>query len=348
MRWPDGTPAVGAHVQFDLSGGTKLSLSQRAEVRWLKGREVYAAGIAEVSAAGQFAIPAADATEVTLRVTTVDRGHLIGEAPTHQVSAPATPQITLPFPVTVRAIQDGQLVPHARILIHGYPPHRAGRDGTSRLLLMTDASLRAEQGPARSPWQSLASNQLEQTIDMVMTNQLVELSVDFDGEIPLRNARFHWQCVDGRQATRDLTRDQDSGPFRLLLDPAKYLLRVSASEAEGNGKFLLPIKRAVNTRQTSELELTARFGGTFVLQVIDDRGRYVAGNCAVRGVDGKDLMLDLNVAGQPGAFAAETARCREILPPGPYALVIDLNGPTKHKRYMQIKPFETAAVVLRL
>ena len=38
----------------------------------------------------------------------------------------------------------------------------------------------------------------------------------------------------------------------------------------------------------------------------------------------------------------------DVLEPGPYELLIDIDDSGKHKRYMQIKPLETTPVVLRL
>ncbi len=348
VLWPDRTPAVGAQLRFVLGDGIKLALSKHAEVMWQQSGSVVANGIAEIDDKGRFSVPTAPSAAATLTVIAVGKTRIIGKLPTQHVGAPATTEIMLPFPVTVRAVHDGQLVPHARVLIHGHSPHRAEADGTSSVLFATDAMARAEQGPLRSPWQSLASSHLEQTIDMVMRNQLVELQIEFDGKIRVRNAQFTWQCADGRKATETLSRGDSSGPFRMWLDPGDYELHVSAGRGERNGTFLLPIDRTFNTRTTNKLVLPARFGGTFALQVLDDRGRYVAGSCTVRGVDGKKRMVRMEVGGKPGVFGAKTARCTDILAPGPYELLIDIDGFAQHKRYVQIKMFEVAPVVVRL
>ena len=346
--WPDQTPVAAAMVRFQHQGGTRLTISHQAEVRWQPGGAVQAGGVVTSDAQGRFCVPASDASEVTLSVVAVDGTRIVGQLPEHQVTVPATPKITLPFPVTLRAIYEDQLVPHARVLVHGDSPHRARPDGTLSLLLATEAIVRTEQGPVRSAWLSLASNQLRQTVDMIMENRLVELEIELDGEVPIHNAHFHWRCTDGRRATELLTRHDTGSPFGLLLEPGDYSLRVSAGNATDNSNYLIAVKRSFNTRQTNRLVLPARFGGKFVLQVIDTQGHYVAGRCTVRGIDGAEHLLDLNVEGQPGAFAATTTRCNDVLPAGPYELVIDVGGPSKHRRYMQIKPFETTPVVLRL
>jgi hypothetical protein len=59
-------------------------------------------------------------------------------------------------------------------------------------------------------------------------------------------------------------------------------------------------------------------------------------------------MVRMKVGGKPGVFGAKTARCTDILAPGPYELLIDIDGFAQHKRYVQIKMFEVAPVVVRL
>lgn len=348
VSWPDDTPIPNARVRFDIGAGTKLSLGYNAELLWQADGSVLSGGVADVDREGRFKIPTPPGAAATLQLQDIGELRIIGELPKQRVGAAASAELMIPFPVTIRAIHRGQLTPHARVLVHGKLPHRAGPDGTSRILIATDAMVRAELGPLRSPWQSIASSHLEQTIDMVMSNQLVEVQIEFEGKAPVRNAQFRWKCQDGRQATERLTRGDSSGPFRLWLEPDNYTLRATAGPGERNGTYLLPVERTFSTRDTLELTLPAEFGGTFKLQVFDQLGRFVAGKCSVRGVDGKERLVHMKNGSEPGVFGAETSRCTSVLPPGPYELLIDVDGSGQHKRYVQIKALETTPVVLRL
>lgn len=106
---------------------------------------------------------------------------------------------------------------------------------------------------------------LQRSLRGVMSNQLVELQVEFDSKITVRTAKFTWKCADGRKATETLKRGDNSGPFRLWLDPGDYELHVAAGSGERNGTFLLPVDRTFNTRSINKLVLPARFGSSFVL-----------------------------------------------------------------------------------
>jgi len=360
--WPDDTPIQNARVRFDVGddngndngngndndNGIKLSLGYNSELLWQPDGSVLSVGIADVDREGRFKIPTPPGATAIIHVQDIGELRIIGELPKQRLGASATAELMMPFPVTIRAIHRGQLKPHARVLVHGKQPHRAGPDGTSRVLIATEAMVRTELGPMRSPWQSIASSHLEQTVDMVMSNQLVEVQIEFKGKAPVRNALFTWKCQDGRQATERLTRGDNSGPFRLWLEPDNYTLRASAGPGERNGTYLLPVERTFSTRDTKQLTLPAEFGGTFKLQVFDERGRFMAGKCSVRGVDGKERIVHMKNGAKPGEFGAETSQCTSVLPPGPYELLIDVGGSGQHKRYVQIKALETTPVVLRL
>ncbi|MGK0203309.1 MAG: hypothetical protein ACI9S9_002387, partial [Planctomycetota bacterium] len=257
-------------------------------------------------------------------------------------------------PITLRAIHLGQLVPYARMLMHGLPPQRSAADGTLRALIATNAIARAERGALRSPWLSISSSQLRQTVDFDMVNELAALHVEFKGEFPVRNAAFHWKCDDGRELTERLHRGDNSGPFEIWLEPGNYELLVGPTAGERNGTFLLPITRKFNIRSTSasspalQLDLQAKFGGSFRLQVLNENSQYLAGKIVVRSARGKEHLVQMTGDGEPGSFRAELTTCEDNLPPGPYELIIDLGAKGVHKRYVTIKQREQSPVALRL
>lgn len=354
VQWPNGEPVAGARVQFGCAEGNQLELSANAEIRWQMNGSMVACGITTVDRHGHFSIPASAGAELDLQVVAANDLPIIGELSKHRVVAPVEQMITLPFPVDLRAIHEGQLVPYARILMHGRPPLRARADGTRTALIATDAMVRAEQGALRSPWQSIASSQLEQTVDFHMANELAALHVEFEGEFPIRNAAFHWQCKDGRKQTERLQRGDSSGPFEIWLEPGDYELRVEATDGERNGTYLLPITRNFNIRQKAptgpalRLDLPAKFGGTFVMHVLDDKGQFLGGKLTVRDSMDKDRLVRMTGDGKPGTFPAERTTCQDVLPPGPYELIIDLGAKGVHRRYVVIKARETSPVALRL
>ncbi|MGK0435240.1 MAG: hypothetical protein ACJA0V_004399, partial [Planctomycetota bacterium] len=121
-----------------------------------------------------------------------------------------------------------------------------------------------------------------------------------------------------------------------------------------NGTFLLPITRKFHIRQMGangaamRLNLQAKFGGKFVLQVLGKNSQYLGGKILARSANGKERVLQMTGDGKPGTFEAELTTCQDNLPPGPYELVIDLGAQGVHTRYVTIKLLETTPVALRL
>jgi len=354
IQWPDLEPVRGARVRFTTNQGTKLELSSAAELHWQANGTITANGTATVDHHGRFRIPASPGAQLDLQVVDANEVLTIGELMLYSVVAPVEQIITVPFPVTLRAIHQGQLVPHARILMHGLPPQRTQADGTLSALIAANAMVRAERGALRSPWQSIASSQLRQTIDFDMINELTVMQIEFDGEFPVRNAAFHWKCDDGRKLTERLHRSDNSGPFELWLEPGNYELHVGPTAGERNGTFLLPITRQFQIGKTStseparQLSLHAKLGGKFALQVLDENSRHLGGEVLVRSARGKEYVVQMTGDGKPGSFRDELTTCEDNLPPGPYELVIDLGARGVHLRYVTIKQRETAPVTLRL
>jgi hypothetical protein len=354
IQWPDLEPIQGARVRFASREGTKLELSPSAEIRWQTNGTIVANGTTNVGRSGRFTIPASPGALLDLRVVDANEILIVGELMLYSVVAPIEQIITVPYPVTLRAIHQGQLVPHARILMHGLPPQRTRADGTLRAVVATNAMVRAEQGALRSPWQSVSSSQLRQTIDCDMASELAALHVEFEGEFPVRNAAFHWKCDDGRELTERLHRGDNSGPFEIWLEPGNYELQVGPTSGERNGTFLLPITRKFHIRKTNatgpalQLDLHAKLGGKFTLQVLDDNSQHLAGNILVRSARGKEHIVQMTGDGEPGSFRDEMTTCQGNLPPGPYEIVIDLGAKGVHRRYVTIKQRETSSVALRL
>lgn len=354
VQWTDLEPVRGARVRFVGREGNKLELSPAATMIWQQDGTMVATGIVNVDRFGRFTIPASPGELLDLRVVDANDTLIVGELMLYSVVAPIEQIITVPYPVTLRAVHQGQLVPYARMLMHGRPPQRAQADGTLRALITTNAMVRAEQGALRSPWQSISSSQLQQTIDFDMANELAALHVEFESELPVRNAAFHWKCDDGRELTERLHRGDNSGPFEMWLEPGNYELHVGPTAGERNGTFLLPITRKFHIRQMSatgsamQLNLQAKFGGKFVLQVLGKNSQYLGGKILARSASGKERVLQMTGDGKPGTFAAELTTCQDNLPPGPYELVIDLGAQGVHTRYVTIKLLETTPVALRL
>lgn len=358
VRWPDNQPVSGALLRFKGGDGHRLVISPHSELCWQADRTVVACGTALVDARGQFSVPAPKDTAIQLAVVEIASTTIIGELPSKTVTGPAAQDFMLPFPVTLRAIHATQLIPYARILMQGLPPLRAAADGTCNVLLAATTTVRAELGPLRSAWQSIASSQLRQVIDFEMSNQLVPMHIEFEGSASIRNATLYWHCEDGRQQTERLTRgDGDNNgddPFVIWLEPGKYDLRISAATGERNDSYLLAIERAFQVQKlpadspVQQLVVPARFGGNFTLQVLDENSRYVAGTCTVLGPDGKDYTAAMSKDGMPGAFAATTSHYQDILPPGPYELVLNLGAGGVYKRYVTIQELVTTSVVVRL
>ncbi|MGK0303546.1 MAG: hypothetical protein ACI89X_004442, partial [Planctomycetota bacterium] len=354
VQWPDLEPVQGARVRFTGGEGTKLELSPAAEIRWQMNSTMVANGIAKVDRSGRFTIAASPGALLDLRVVDVNETPIVGELLLYSVVAPTEQILTVPYPITLRAIHLGQLVPYARMLMHGLPPQRCSADGTLRALIASNAMARAEHGALRSPWLSISSSQLRQTVDFDMVNQLAALHVEFEAEFPVRNAAFHWKCDDGRELTERLHRSDNSGPFEIWLEPGSYELLVGPTAGERNGTFLLPITRKFNIRSTSasgpalQLDLQAKFGGKFKLQVLDENSQYLAGKIVVRSARGKEHLVQMTGDGEPGSFRAELTTCEDNLPPGPYELIIDLGAKGVHKRYVTIKQREQSPVALRL
>lgn len=348
VRWPDGTPASGCRVQVDAGTGTELTLSDASTLRWQPGGALSVSSTVYADNNGQFRVPTAAGTTVTMRVVHIANTRILGKLPTQQSVAPSEASIQLPFPVVLRAVHNGELQPHARILTKSDPPFRADLDGRSIVLAPAGTEARAEFGPLRSPWAKIRSGQEPQRIDLVMINALVELAVQLVGDHPVRNATINWRCDDGRRGTELRSVSDNDRTLRLWLDPGNYELRIAAGAGERNGTYLLPIERKLDLRRGTELTLPARFGGTFSLSVLDDKGRMVAGECVLRTPQGQEQKVHLTADRALGQFGPETVRCKDILEPGSYELIIDLGGQRVHKRYVTITERQTTAVVVRL
>jgi hypothetical protein len=353
VRWPDQLPVANATVRFGSSEGIKLKISSASELRWQADGTVTATGTAAVDANGHYSVPARPGATTPLTVVSIASCPIIGELPTHQVVAPTEHTITLPFPVTLRAVHQAQLVPYASILLHGMPPLRAQTDGTCTVLISGEAMVRAERGALRSPWQSISSSNRQQTIDFVMSNELVALHIEFEADVPVRHVMLDWRCEDGRRRTESLQRADDKAPFEILLEPGNYDLRITAAGDDGDGSYLVPITRKLRLARADataamQLLLPASYGGTFRLQVLDENSRFVGGTCTIIGPDRKSRTAPMTGGGKPGVFPAAAVRCEDILSAGPYELEIDLGAAGVHKSYVIIKERQTAEVVLRL
>lgn len=119
---------------------------------------------------------------------------------------------------------------------------------------------------------------------------------------------------------------------------------MSASpNGDRNGSFLLPIvfnldiSKPQKSQATTKLKLSAKFGGHLSLQVLDENGRFLAGRCKTQRPDGKTRTVRMCLDGLPGTFRAETSNCLEVLPAGPYELIVDLEKQGQHRRYFTIQ-----------
>ena len=351
VQWPDCAPIAGAEVRFSGPGSTRLRVSRYAAINWQPNGSLVACGIATTDNQGQFTVPTNSSAQIDLAVVSLTHAKIVGELFTQGVVAPHESLYTVPFPVTLRAVHKGQLVPYAHMLMEGMRPLRAREDGTLNVVITQGAKVRAEQGSLRSKWRFVAANHLKQTVDLTMVNQLSELHVALEGDIPVHDATFSWRCEDGRASTDLLHRKDHDEPFQLWLEPGRYELTVGPTSGDRNASFLLPIVRNVDIskpRATTRLKLPSKFGGYLSLQVLDENGRFVAGNCKIRGPDGKIRPIRMHLDGLPGAFLAETSNCPEVLPTGPYELIVNLDNQVTHKRYFTILKCKTTTVVLRL
>ncbi|HEB51915.1 MAG TPA: carboxypeptidase regulatory-like domain-containing protein [bacterium] len=347
---PDGSPVAGAQVRFEPDAGAATALALSPLTTLLVTRELATpSGVVRSDANGEFAIPCPPGRSVTVDVAALDRIPVVGELPRLQARAPQQLDLAVPFATTLRAVHQGQLVPFARILFDDLPPLRTDPGGQLEAVIAQPTHVRADRGALRSPRYAVGPADAPSVRDLSMAEALVEVAVEFTGANRVRNATFHWRRDDGAAGMERLQRGDAKSPFRLWLEPGRYELRATALSGERNGAFLLATRATFEARaEPVALTLPARFGGTFTLEVLDEQGRRLGGSCRLRGPDGQDLVAEMAPGQPPGAFpSGMMARYGDLLPPGDYELVVEVEGRSERRRTITIRPRELTQVVLR-
>ncbi|MFN3243362.1 MAG: hypothetical protein ACE37K_17805 [Planctomycetota bacterium] len=352
---PDGRPAADARVHLTSTNAadanaTNLDVSEHTTLTVLADGTLAVSGDVPTGDDGRFELPAAPGQQVIAQVLTVLHMRIVGNLQLHVATAPARVDVVLPFTTTVRAVHQDQLQPHARLVSERGQSLRFEKDGTRQLLVAEPTVVRADRGVLRSDWTALDVGDDHRTVDLQLTDSMVELAIEIEAEPRVRNATFAWQRSDGRRTEEARQRDDRELPFRLFVEPGTYRLRITAGPGERNGTFLLPIERTVTVASTpTRMTVQAKFGGRFACNVLDRAGRRLPGTVAVHGVDGSVRRAAMHDGGKPGVLHDDDVSVyADVLPPGPYRLVFDLGVHGVHERYVQIVAREVMPVSLQL
>ncbi|MFY9345363.1 MAG: hypothetical protein WAT39_22925 [Planctomycetota bacterium] len=353
VRWQDGAAVDLATVQVRPRGGTVFALGEHAHVQIDAGGSLLPGGSATTNAQGTFELPARAGSEVVVAVTRMQEVHLVGEFAL-PVTPPAPAELLLPRPIRLRARDGARLVPATFHLSTGGTV-TATLSGGVEVITNQALRVRASKDRLRSPWVDVPVSAAGTTIDIDLTNELVPLSIEFDGEFRVRNTIVTWRRDDGVSSGQHLGRDDRSGPFQLFLEPGRYHITAGAGGGERNGVFLLPVERDVDLNAgPAELRLPALFGGTFTVTATDSSGVHVGGTCRVYDGGGGDVSAGFSVNGtgrhsRPGELLRDgTNHFTGVLPPGVYELVFEFVHHGTQQQRVTIRPREVSDVRLRL
>jgi len=163
VRWTNGEP-VPAMLQLAHRSATKLLLaSTGATVLALPNGSLLPSSLVETADDGSFRMPVtrAESAEVFVELLSIGlplAGRVLG--------SPAPPDgrvtITLPLPVTVRAVRDGGEVANARIEIEG----RSETFAPSQIVPNTTFRVRAVDGRQQGAWVRLGPVDAGRTVDL--------------------------------------------------------------------------------------------------------------------------------------------------------------------------------------
>ena len=357
VRWSNGTPVAGATVAAWPRDGVPLALANDIGARLHGNGTISPLASATSGSDGSFVLPAVPGATVDVVVTALPDMLLIGEWPKQAAAPPQRIEFALPLPVQLRVTRAGGPRAGATIeMEEPWPAKSAGPDGVVSLLSMLPSlRMRGVDGRLRSEWATIVPESAGTTLALELTELVTEVSIDFEGEFPVRNAMFRWRRDSGGKGQRHLQRGDGSGPFQLFLEPGRYSLRADPAPGERNGTYLLPIAHDFDVAQDPvKLVLQAQFGGRFVVHATDRNGLYVPGTCRVVDAAGADrtdrfVVRDDARVGKPGELMAggpnEFAR---ILPPGEYLLEFDFGEHGAPRQRVRLKARGVTDVRIRL
>jgi len=355
VQHPDGRPASWARVHLTAAsaataGATSLDLSGNATLTVLADRTLAVSGDVPTDDDGRYALPAVPGQQILVQILSVQHTRILGHLPLQSATAPARVDVELPYATTARAVYDNELQPHARLLTRQGTPMRFEKDGTRQLLVAQPTAVRADRGGLRSEWQVLPVADDHTTVDLVLTDSLVELAIEIEAEHPVRNASFSWTRSDGQRGREVRRRGDGDGPFHVHLEPGTYQLRIGPAAGERNGNYILPIEQTVTVGSTpGSLTVKATFGGKFACHALDEQGRHLPGTVLARSPNGTEYRAVMKRGGKPGELdERDVSTFAGVLPPGPYEVEFDLGPRGVHKRYVQILEREVMPVRVQL
>lgn len=356
VRWPDGTPIHRAHVFVAPKDGVRLHDSERLLGCLLPGGRVALGGSVTTDERGGFAMPAVAGARYEVRVTDAGEGAVIGSFEA-LVVPPQRADFTIPRPTRLRVVEGGRVVPLAVVDVESHGLLRTDAAGVATVVAARGLRVRASHERMRSPWLDVPVNAAGTTVDVTMVEALVALSIEFEGEIRVRNTKVSWRSVDGRDGAQLLWRDDRPGPFQLFLEPGRYRVDVGPGGGERNGVFLLPTGVDVDLVDGPRgVVVPAQFGGSFSVVATDRSGVAVAGTCRILDASGREVPVVFEVrsnsgarVGRPGELLAGGVNvCRQVLSAGAYELSCDFGPLGVHQERLAIVPREIAEVRVRL
>jgi len=370
VRWSDGQPAAKVEVGICPRGENRvLALGAGASVQQLLDHTWAPIATAHSDEDGHFALPTAAGALFTLVVCAVPEHLLHGFVGVERLVAPRAADVTLPLPVRIRAVDDGAVVRDAEFLL-GDARHRASDREELRVIVGSPdrhgaATVAARAGALRSATATLSSELAGTVLDLPLRRELAAVAIEFTGEFRVRNARFTFAPLDaGEPADERGLRDDRSGPFTCWLVPGRYRVYVRPSGGERNGVFLLEQSREFDLPAAgTSLTLPALFGGQLAIEVVDEHGIGIGGQCRVHDSAGQECtgyfrflgatrMLgigDTQRSGLKGQLCPRGfSELLRILPPGDYDLELDLGAHGIHRSRATITPRETTTVRVRV
>lgn len=354
VHWSDGTPVALATVQTLPQDATTLHLEPQSFVQVLPNGTLLPGASADTDDDGAFTLPGLLGQALDVTVVRLQEATLVGTGPRARLVPPNRTELVLPRPVRIRVVQDRAPVPHAQLAIAGVRTLTAGATGTVDVVCLQAIRVRADRERWRSRWIDLGPAAAGTTVTLPLEVEVGEVSLEFEGEFPVRNTLVHWRCDDGREGHQHLLRDDRGGPFRLFFQPGHYHLVAGPGGGERNGLFLLPAEREIDVAVTTpvSLRLPARLGGMLTIDATDPNGLHAPGTCRVFDAAGVDCSDRFAVAEREGAIGELLPgggnRLARILPPGPYHLTMDFGALGAHERQVAIRPREVTEVRLRL
>lgn len=356
VQWQDGGVIPFARVQVLPRAGPRFTLDERAVVQRLADGRLAPLAAVDADDDGRFTLPALAGAAVEVAVTQLPTARLLGSF-TLPAVAPQQLSFVLPRALRLRATDGGRAVPHARLQIADWEIVGSDASGVFELVTTRALQVRASHRQLRSPWLDVPASAAGTTVDLAMAAARTEVSIEFVGDLRVRNTVITWRRDDGQNGREHLLRDDRGGPFQLFLDPGHYTLTAGPGGGERNGVFLLPQSRDVEVGlDPIALRLPASFGGSFTVMATDGAGTWVGGDSRLFDPHGADLSAPFRVRdgadgreGRPGELLADGVNVfTGILPPGEYELVGDFGAHGAQRQRFTIKPREVTEVRLRL